>query len=1563
MSNRTQTEPSADQAKRKRPLRRLMTVLIVLVVIVAGLALAAPMIASSGFGTDKITGAVNRRIAGTIEIGSAGFGWFRGQSLNDVKLLDPQGNQIITFEKLNISATLWSIVTGSRDFGRIELTGLRGDIAADESGSNNLLDAIAMADAAEKEDEDVSDKDEPGKPFRLPGLFELVVGDAQVRVTQPGNEPVELTDLELNVAAVEVGRPITSRLTGKTRQGALSGNIDWSASLGGFNERGELGKPIVQSTSKITGLPIAGIDGMIGKQGTLIAVLGPKLDLNITSSTEGGEAVTTRIVARSSNLDTDLTIDVNNVMALAAKPLTLQELLAGLNLSGQVKLSAVPAGQLDQLLSMQGKLAEAVGDRLDFTLTPRTDPQRGQVLAITMTSRNHNSQLTVSVNEGLINIVGQIRQLASPALVSKWTAATDENGRTKSAAFALVQPVPIDITLQRLSMPLGGFDPAKLAARSTVSIGDGAVRGDETIGTIGWSGVSANITTDNLAEAVAVTLNGATRHADQQGQVAVNANLNNLFSAAGEPQFDKLTADGNIKLTGLPTPPIDQIAGLDGMLVDALGQRITLAADVVSNGPNDITANITAESATLNAQLALHADAKQVTLKKNTEGTVRLLPAELCKRLSRDLDLAIGTGPHNLPMQAELKLSELVIPRPAAGEDFDLNGVRAKVRVGLQNVAVSGIEAAGPLHMHGATLSFEGKPNDLQWALTASIIPQADSIAAAVPLGEIKGDGQFTLDPDQGMALPRWAIVLAGPRDGSDRQARLVGSLDTGMNLKLTEQSRITATLTPQQLTKLGMTGEGQPQLTAPVKVTLTLDSLNAALKEFSLAKLRTAGSLIVDRIALAQPDQAGRITLSGLNGIFNVQGPTNRLVFKADGKTTIQQEKSVNGTISADVDLSGWLAAGRPDFTTAKGKAKFGVTGLPVALVETFTGMAGKLQPIVGPTLAAAIDADLAGQKNRLGSAAMAVKSRNINGTLNLALADTVQLTRASTLTVALNDTSLQALRALGGADAGRAAPVQLLEPTTLTLQLEKLIVPMPTASPAPAATALVSADALAAAAATGKSSFDMSKVALRASLSSPGMKLRLTEQKLNTELRHLKAGIATDNPLAGMTLDLNAQLTGDRVAAGSSNAISAKLDLADLTEPDTGKINYQSMTARGHATVENLPTALLDAFNTGDVPLSGVFGPTVTMQLKPQVVNGAGPVTLVLRSSNAVADAPLRLNKGLLTLDSNVTAKMIVTEELTRHFIDHPLLKQTVRSLEPIQVTIYNRAVPVNDPGHTRPIAFAVPLDNPGKTNVRIPKITIEPGKLVVRKAGLIKQLLELPETVGKLARLELGEAARGLRDDELLAWFTPVDFALVDGVARYTRMDMLLGDNYQVATWGTLNFSDRPIRVGKHRIAPGAGRMILGISERALRRVYGIAAFEDQPDYADQFVMQGPVNNLSPNVNEMTARLAALTATGIAGQFGGGDAGIKILQQIGKARDILDTATGKGDEVQKRQFDPPPPARKPFPWPEEVKPEKPREQEQRQPAEKPAEKKEKKEKPEEKIIKDVLKDIFNR
>lgn len=1555
MTKNTLSQTSADQPRRKRPMRRVVHALIVLAALVVVLAGVAPMIAASGFGLGKITGAINGRIAGSVQIGEAGFGWFSAQTLSDVKLLDPQGKAVITFDKLHIDATLWSLATGGRDFGRIELTGLRGDIVADESGSNNLLDAVAMREDDNQEDADDEDDkpDEPGKPFQLPGTFELIVSKANLSVTQPGSPAVELTDLSVNVAAPRIGQPVTAQVTGKTRQGDLSGDINANASLAGFDESGALGKPVGKAQVNISGLPVAGIDGMIGQQGALSAVLGPRLDLEITSTTEGGEAASTRIVARSSHLETDLTIDVADVMALT-ESLTPEALLAKLNLSGSAKLSEVPAAQLDQLLGMEGKLAEAVGDQLFVTLQPKTDPRQGQIVAITITGAHHNSQLTASVRDQTVNVTGTIKQDVQPKFAHLLMAGPPANGKPAKAKLVLDRSVTIDVALQRLSMPLGGFDPAKLAARCRVTVGNGAVTGDDPIGTIGWQDVSATLTTDNLADAVTVALNGTTRHAGQQGQLSVNANLNDLFTAEGKPQFDKLTADGNIALAGLPTPLVDQIAGMDGLLVDALDQRISITADVISNGPNDITANITAKSATLDAKLALHADAKQVTLKE--PGTIALQPGAklLARYLPKEPKMTIASADPSQPMAATLMLQKLVVPRPAAEEEFDLNKVQLAGKAVLRPLKVSGIEAAGDLVTSRTNLAFDGSPSDLQWAVDAAATPAADSLAdAAMGKAQLKADGQLTLDPEKGMALPKWNVALAGDR----LRANLAGSLDTDMNLALSKQGSATATVTPKLLDKLGMTGEGQPQLTGPAKVTLTFDSLTAALKEFSPAKLKTIGSMQVDSMTLVQADQPGSITLSGLNGSFNVQGPANRLAFKVDGKTIIQQEQSVDGTIHADVDLANWLADGQPDFTAAKGKAKLGVTGLPITLVETFSGMAGKLQPIIGPTLAATVNADLSGEKNKLGAAALAVKSNRINGTLNLALAQTITLAKPSTFTVALDDAALQALRSLGAAEESEAAPMRLTEPTTVTLAVERLSLPMPAAEKSPDA---ADADAEPAPA------FKLSDLAAKARITSPQLTVNFPDKKFTTRLTNFDASIDSENFEKGLTLQAKSQVARINGGDAEPGQLDVRYQLANPIDPKTGGVNWNGITLSGQAKIDKLPAAFIDAFAASEVPATAIFGPELSVTSTAKVVNGVGPVSLSLRSSNAVADAPLQLNKGTLTLEKDVTARMIVTEELTRAMIDHPLLKQTVRSVEPIKVTIY-RSVPMNFTSGTRQVAFAVPLRNAGPTTVTIPRITIEPGKLVVRKAGLIKQLLELPETIGKLARLNLGEAARGLREDEMIAWFTPVDLTLVNGVATYSRMDMLLGDHYQVATWGTLNFGEQPIQAGKHRIGSKQARMILGITERAMRRVYNITAFEDQPDYVDQFVMQGDIDGLSPDTKEMTVRLGALTATGVASKIGGegvGNTAIDILQKIGKARDALDAATGKDDKVKKRQFDPPPPPRKPFPWPQEVKPEKPKEEEQEKPAEKPAEQPEEdkpEEKPEEKIIKDVLKGIL--
>ncbi|MFA7235587.1 MAG: PilZ domain-containing protein [Phycisphaeraceae bacterium] len=458
----------------------------------------------------------------------------------------------------------------------------------------------------------------------------------------------------------------------------------------------------------------------------------------------------------------------------------------------------------------------------------------------------------------------------------------------------------------------------------------------------------------------------------------------------------------------------------------------------------------------------------------------------------------------------------------------------------------------------------------------------------------------------------------------------------------------------------------------------------------------------------------------------------------------------------------------------------------------------------------------------------------------------------------------------------------------------------------------------------------------------------------RLPGQQRYSLTGHAYDISLSGIRFELDQSIP-------LGKAIDMQLSLPTPTPGSTPgstpapgmKVNLAGMNADVKATLSDMPTASLDALAKQNGLIAAALGDKVTLGANATLRGGKGPVTATIDSPLAKAKIPARMDAGVLTLTDTMTASFMLTEQLSRKLIDHPLLKQAIRSERPVTLVVAKE-------GFRLPVSKLMSGDEAikqeGIEQWSIGKATIDPGKMVVSNAGLIKTLVMLPQVVGNLVKG--GKSERS--GNELIAWFTPMDVSMKDGVVTMSRLDMLIGENYQVATWGALNMSGRQVTALEQKIPAKCGYMVLGITERALRRVYGVSAFRDDPNYVDQFIMAGPLDKLGPDEKELKLRMAFLTGGGSAANVMGSETG-DIVGGAMKVGGVLQSLIDK----KKRDQKPAPVPHLPYPWPPEAKPTDQQQTGQQNqptaptdsPRDQPAPQPQKKRSPEEKLINDVF------
>lgn len=1152
---------------------------------------------------------------------------------------------------------------------------------------------------------------------------------------------------------------------------------------------------------------------------------------------------------------------------------------AAMTLSGMAKVTDLPVDGIDTLLSMKGVLRAALGDQLDIDMVTHRNPDGTQAVQIAAGSANLVVKSESAISDaGMLQGNARVSFKATPAFVAAL-------GKGSPNAMRLNQPTLVELNVDKVTAPITGFDPASIAMNGSLTVTDGWVTSpDDRVGRIGWQNVQATFASTNLAQRITVKAAADTEAGGKEGSVRIDAVLARLFDAQGKPQVERADIDAAAKLTSLPVALADALAQQKGLMVDVLGSELDLDVRAKTTGIGTTQVTLSAASPNLSTSDVKLMLTDRVQLAEPATVDLQVAKPVLARYLPKEGGLAISAIDSPL-IPVRLTLEQFAMPMPAEGQPaVQPAKTTAKATLALGHVRVTGLPEAGPLSARGIRARFEATPLTQPQVLVEATVDDGGQGLVTEALGgatAFKLTALTAVDDQLQPGAIEFALRTDSRRLALGEQQVLRGSISSDFSKLTFRPGTMRCMLTPGLLAQLRAAKEGQPQLAAPAALTLNIKELALPLTGGLRGAMVKADGALTD-VRIKDVPEFGVVAMDRVPLSIDLNGAANTLNASLNATPALALNgQPVQGKVAVTADLRELFTAEGGFNSTAPGKVIAEVGDLPSALVGALVGEAELVGLALGPmiNLTATYHDDRA-QPTRFDVVA---KTQQLELNVQLAaVANGFVAPQPATLRLTVSPALFTALTR----DEDGRSNMLLVQPILLHGTISKLTLPM-------------SAGSVKLSDAVLDAKFTVSDGQFRQAAGGPEIWVS------NTTIT------AVTDPW-DQGLKLKAVVNADVLRQGMEpGKLAVTAALTNLVTPD-GAANVDGMNADVKIDATQMPVALLDELGGFDGLLTAALGQTLKLEATAKLTRMAGPVKASLQADNVRADLHAQLADDYLALNEDATAQFTVTEELSRKLINHPLLKQAVKSEQPVTVRAYRSAAVALD-GPVQEMAFRLPIRPFDLLKLQVPKLTIDPGKMTVKNAGLIRTMIDLPQ---RLSRATRGRRTQRNEGDEMIASFTPLDLTIVDGVAKYSRMDMLLSSDYQIATWGVMNLSEQPRKVGQRVLAAGQGRMILGLSERAMRRVYGVSLYRDQPDYVDQFVMQGPINTLSPDMKDMTARLTLLTGASATG--GGGDG---ILQIATQADRLLRQATN-----QRRDWEAPPPAYTPLPWPEEVKPAEP-------------------------------------
>lgn len=328
----------------------------------------------------------------------------------------------------------------------------------------------------------------------------------------------------------------------------------------------------------------------------------------------------------------------------------------------------------------------------------------------------------------------------------------------------------------------------------------------------------------------------------------------------------------------------------------------------------------------------------------------------------------------------------------------------------------------------------------------------------------------------------------------------------------------------------------------------------------------------------------------------------------------------------------------------------------------------------------------------------------------------------------------------------------------------------------------------------------------------------------------------------------------------------------------------------------------------------LQALFGETFDINLIFQLEKLHGSIQALAKGTQGSIQLDGQIKEGVLTLNKPLEGSVIMTPLFTQIFLARnvPLLNSAIGAENPLTFTI--------DPSQ-----FSCPLIPFQLERVKIGKATLSLGKILFRNEGELSSVLSLIRPLS----------------DQLTIWFTPIYMEMERGILSLKRFDMLIGNAYTLANWGSINLL-------KHQ-----ANFVLGLSAQTLEYAFGIQGLDEND------ILQIPLH-ISKGKVELDKKKALARISALVGQRQLGSKG-KLFGSI------LDMVFSDKDNHEE-PF--PSPTTHPFPWQGEFTPQPPKSKSEKTPtqsastssssqeAEKPPEKKKKKK---EKLLdQDSLKDL---
>lgn len=1148
---------------------------------------------------------------------------------------------------------------------------------------------------------------------------------------------------------------------------------------GNTNLRRALDKHCCQNDSKSTPLSIA----LKNTQGLLQLVPGQDfITLKISGETEQNTK------KGNFNIDAEMRGDALNTNSDLTNLIHSSE--SGLKVNANI--INFPVELIDQIVALSspknaGILSEILGDELNLKINQQATPE-GMGINLQADSS------TLSVDGEIL--LKQKLTLAKPAKIDIKISpeAADKIMEILKIAFPwrLESPAKASVTLTDLEIPLNekNSDLKALGLKGDLKLDQIQLVNRNSNEKLTVDSLQAMITAEPNTENAAISVTSKASQNKQPMNINFDLALPKAVFLGDFSAFSfKTTAlNGNVK--GIPLTFLDEIASFPLSALAGPSADLLFSIQMQHERP---MAYINLKSEHLEtSRLAFTID-DHLTLQK---------PAKIVLSLNQDYlnQLLKEHGPQiQGPSTAHLTLNSLSIPLSNFSSSLKLMyrmGLDAQLK--LTPVRFANIPNIGGISLNDFDLKFLASPKHRP-EITASFDVQSDGSSI---LADIIGKhAAFKTEATLGVNLESKLIANVFDMEMQSDFVRieLSGEMQEGNHLKLKKPAKVNYTITSAGLNALGINVDDYHfHHDSPMEMTIDSSRIPTNINDFSHLKLKGKLKVADFQLMKKMEPEHPLAVIDNLNADWSIDGSAKELLLDFTGVTRLEEQQAA-GKINGSIAINDWLQNGSLDLTHAYIQANAKANKLPTEILSVLSGQKS-LSPVLGNAIDLSVEANASFEQN--GFLSIDVNSENLSGGLGLTLSKVIQLSdnRPAEFTLKLTPNGYAALRqSIRGKTASDFA---LMQPTTASFKLNSLNL--------------------------ARENYMQSSVDAHFSLGQlEGMD---SQTKNKVILNSIQGRLTSPNLSEIIDFNINANGLGDN---GSLIAWNTTGSVKNGFSPD-GTIDKENLSIALDAHIDELPVPLLCQFICLDPKIKQkleiVLGPKVNAVIKTHLQRMNGPVFVEMIGNNSRFVIDANMNQGILTLNQDLKAQIIVTPQLGDYVLKDliPVLSGMLSAEQPILLTIAKEG-------------FSIPLRNPSINTISMQQAVLDMGKVHFSGESQIAKVLDLLTPASS----------------NQLVWLTPAYFSLNQGVLKLERVDMLISDRYPIAAWGDAD-------IGKDRV-----NMVIALAGNAISKAFNVPAISNS--YFLQLPLTGRLSNPSIDKAKAVARISALVAQSQGGAEG--------------------------------------------------------------------------------------------